>query len=158
MDLEIYERLSERQRTAIDELFINGFNRPAAYRKAYPNVQEKNARASMYILMKKSYVQLYYAERMKEFANTIKLDKMQMITGILNQIETYESMVELSLKDDITEKERDKVNRYKWLVNGADIAKYRDMLCKLIGAYEPEKIEIQEKTFKIGFTDVDIIE
>jgi len=95
---------------------------------------------------------------MKEFANTIKLDKMQMITGILNQIETYESMVELSLKDDITEKERDKVNRYKWLVNGADIAKYRDMLCKLIGAYEPEKIEIQEKTFKIGFTDVDIIE
>ena len=159
MDLEIYERLNDKQREAIDELFVNGFNRPAAYMKAYPNVQEKNARASMYILMQKSYIQVYYAERMKEFSNTIKLDKLQMITGIINQIETYESMIQLSLKDDITEKERDKVNRYKWLVNGADIAKYRDMLCKLIGAYEPEKIEVQEKTFKIGFDiDADIIE
>ena len=79
MDLEIYERLNDKQREAIDELFVNGFNRPAAYMKAYPNAQEKSARQSMYILMQKSYVQTYYAERMKEFSNTIKLDKLQMM-------------------------------------------------------------------------------
>lgn len=157
MDLEIYNRLKEAQRVAIDELFINGFNRVSAYMKAYPKAQERYARASMMALLKKQYIQVYYAERMKEFQNTIKLDKLQIVTSILNQVEQYERMVDLSLKEDITEEESDKINRFRWLVSGADIAKYRDMLCKLMGAYEPEKIEVKNKTFNIGF-DVDDIE
>ena len=54
-------------------------------------------------------------------------------------------------KDNPTEQEMDKLDRMKDIIKGADVLKAQDMVCKLIGAYEPEKIEISEKVYKIGF-------
>ena len=64
-------------------------------------------------------------------------------------------MTELSLKDSLTTREEEKLGRISELVKGSDIMKARDMICRIIGAYEPEKVEVSNTVYKVGF-DLDV--
>jgi len=143
--------INENQKHAIDELFINGFNRRKAYSVAYPDCKDANLAVGMAQIMRKDYVKEYYALRHKEWREALGMDKYQVIDGLRKQIEMFDDMVELSLKDDLTDKEVAKLGRLTELVKGSDVMRAKDMICRIIGAYEPEKIEVSNKVFKVGF-------
>ena len=143
--------IKDRQKIFVDEMFLNGFNRKQAYALAYPDCQEHNIAASVCQVMRKPLVKEYYASKYKEFQEILSIDKFQIIDGLRKQIDLYNDMVELSSRDSLTQKEEDKLGRLNDLVKGSDIMKCRDMICRIIGAYEPEVIKVENKTYKVGF-------
>tara|TARA_R110000765_G_scaffold195232_1_gene300807 strand:+ start:1167 stop:1643 length:477 start_codon:yes stop_codon:yes gene_type:complete len=147
MDREI----NESQKHAIDELFLNGFNRKKAYAVAYPNCKEVNLTVGMFQIMKKQAVKDYYQQKHKEWREALGMDKYQIIDGLRKQIELFDDMQALSLKDELTDKEIAKLKRISELVKGSDIMKAKDMICRIIGAYEPEKVIVENTTYTVGF-------
>ena len=154
--------MTDKQRMFVDEMFLNGFDRKKAYSLIFPDCKPANVPSGVCQILRKPLVKDYYNEKYKEFRELLSIDKFQIIDGLRKQIELYNDMVELSSKDSLTQKEEDKLGRLNELVKGSDIMKARDMICKIIGAYEPEVIKVETKTYKVGFdldaSDVEIIE
>lgn len=144
-------KLNDNQKSAIDHLFANGFNRQKAYLAAYPNCKPSLARSGMQQILAKDYVQAYYDIKYKEYQKIVGIDARQMVDSLKTQIEQYEDMLDLAIKPNLTAKEMELLERMKDVIKGSDIMKAKDMICKIIGAYEPERIEVTDKTFKVGF-------
>lgn len=145
------KEINANQAAAIDELFANGFNRTKAYLVAFPNCKPKYARASMQQLLAKPYIQDYYDVKYKEYQKILGVGKRQMVDSLKTQIEQYEDMLDLAMKPQLTASETEQLERMKEVIKGSDIMKAKDMICKIIGAYEPEKIEVTDKTYKVSF-------
>ena len=145
------KEINANQAAAIDELFANGFNRTKAYLVAFPNCKPKYARASMQQLLAKPYIQDYYDVKYKEYQKILGVGKRQMVDSLKTQIEQYEDMLDLAMKPKLTAAETEQLERMKEVIKGSDIMKAKDMICKIIGAYEPEKIEVTDKTYKVSF-------
>ena len=141
--------LNEDNKRVIDELFLNGFNRKKAYALVYP--ENKAPAQGMGQMMARQNVKDYYASKHKEWRESLSMDKYEVIDGLRRQIELHNDMVELALKDSLTTREEEKLARLNELVKGSDIMKAKDMICRIIGAYEPDKIEVVERTYKVGF-------
>ena len=149
--------MNDKQRMFVDEMFLNGFNRKKAYALIYPDCKEANIPSGVCQILRKPLVKEYYEKKYKEFRESLSIDKYQIIDGLRKQIELFDDMTELSLKDSLTQKEEEKLGRISELIKGSDIMKARDMICRIIGAYEPEKIEVANKVYKVGF-DLDVDE
>ena len=147
--------INDRQRMFVDELFLNGFNRVKAYSTVYPDCKGKSVAPAICQIMKKPHVKEYYNDKYKEFREILSIDKYQILDGLRRQIELFDNMTELSLKDSLTTREEEKLGRISELVKGSDIMKARDMICRIIGAYEPEKVEVSNTVYKVGF-DLDV--
>jgi hypothetical protein len=145
--------INENNKAAIDELFLNGFNRAKAYGLIYPD--NKNPSMGMGQLMQRQPAKDYYALKHKEWRESLSIDKYEIIDGLRKQIELHNDMIELASKDSLTTREQEKLSRLNELVKGSDIMKAKDMICRIIGAYEADKIEVVQKTYKVGF-DLDI--
>ena len=68
-----------------------------------------------------------------------------------NALTDSELVILLDLAIGLTDKEIAKLARISELVKGSDIMKAKDMICRIIGAYEPDKIEVVDRTYKVGF-------
>lgn len=145
------KELNEMNKKAIDALFENGFNRTKAYMSVYKQSNKAHARTSMYQILRKPKAKEYYDLKYKEFRELLDVDKHQMLDKLTAQVDMFDTMIELASKDNLTALEEEKLDRLKDLVKGADVMKAKDMICKIIGAYEPEKIEVTEKTYSVGF-------
>lgn len=144
-------KISDKNKAFINRLFINGFNRREAYMSQYQNATETYAPVSAYHVLNKPECKDYYAKKWKEFEKEFNIDKKIMCSKLVHKIDLYDEMLYIATKDNPTEEELDKLDRMKEIIKGADILKAQDMVCKMIGAYEPEKIEISEKVYRIGF-------
>lgn len=143
--------INTSQRLAIDELFANGFNRQKAYRVAYPDCKPEHARSGMQQILSKAHVQEYYDLKYNEYKKIVGTDAYQMVDSLKTQIEQYEDMLDLAVKPKLTAAEVELLERMKDVIKGSDIMKAKDMICKIIGAYEPERIEVTDKTYKVSF-------
>tara|TARA_R110002050_G_scaffold281410_2_gene428865 strand:- start:342 stop:815 length:474 start_codon:yes stop_codon:yes gene_type:complete len=146
-------KLTDQQKTAIDNLFVNGFNRKKAYLDAY-KCSDGSATMGFVQLMKKDYIKEYYLEQYENFKDLLQVGKYEIVDSLKKQIDLFDAMIDLSLKDELTEQEELKLSRLKDLVKGSDIMKARDMICRIMGVYEAEKVEVKNVTYSVGF-DVD---
>lgn len=160
------KELNDKNKAVIDRLFVNGFDRAEAWGSEYPNTQPKYIATSIYQMLSKDSAKKYYEVKHDEFKAAIKVDKHTMIDNLIRQIELFDNMLILASKDELTDLEYAKLERLKDLVKGSDIMKAKDMICKLVDAYAPVKIEVKEVTYNVGFdmsedddiTDAKIIE
>ena len=143
-------KLTDKNKAFINRLFLNGFNRQEAYQHIY-NCEEKYSTVSSYSVLQRKECKEYYATKWREFEQEFDINKKMMVSKLVHKIDIYDTMLYIATKDNPTDEELDKLERMKELIKGADVLKAQDMVCKLIGAYEPEKIEISEKVYKIGF-------
>ncbi len=143
-------KITDKNKAFINRLFINGFNRKEAYTAIY-DCKDKYNTVSSYILLKRPECKEYYAAKWQEFEQEFDINKKMIVSKLMHKINMYDEMLYIVTKDNPTEQELDKLERMKEIIKGADVLKAQDMVCKLIGAYEPEKIEISEKVYKIGF-------
>ncbi len=150
--------LNEAQRKCIDRLFTNGFNRAEAYAHAYPNSKPNTRHQSMYILLQKDSVKEYHAQKYEEFKALTDVDKHMMVDNLMTMIHRYDDMVALASKDTLTSKQEDRLERLSSVLKGADVMRAKDMVCRIIGAYEPDKIEVTNKTWNVSFDDAEDVE
>ena len=154
METAIYKRLTDRHRLVIDEYFNNGFKKKEAYLVGYPNCKPTSAYVGFTQLLYKDYVVEYYNTKYQEFKDSLSVTKIEIVSSLKKQIDLFDAMIELSLKDNMSEKEELKLSRLKDIVRGQDVMKAREMICRIMGVFEAEKVEIKSKTYSIGF-DVD---
>lgn len=154
------KELNDKNKLVIDRLFINGFDRTEAYQSQYPDSQDKYAPLSAYQMLAKPAAKEYYAIKHAEFKEIFDVDKHVMVDKLLKQVDTFDMMIALAAKDSLSSKESAKLERLTTLIKGSDIMKAKDMICKLIDAYTPIKVEIEHKTYSVGFdfSDAEIIE
>lgn len=147
--------INDAQRKCIDRLFVNGFNRQEAYGYAYPDSNPDLRGQSMYILLKRDSVKEYYDRKYEEFIALTDIDKHVMVDNLITMMRRYDDMLALASKDKLTSLEEEKLERLSSILKGSDVMKAKDMICKIIGAYEPEKIEVTNKTWRVSFDDAD---
>jgi len=136
-------KLDDKRKAFVDELFKNGFNQAKAYQKIY-NINNPNyAKSAGSRLMTYENVRKYYDHKFKEYRKKLDIDKQKMLDMLMDEINLFDEMKYLAKKDDITEEEIARLNRLAMLLKGSDINKSRDMINKMIGAYEAEKQEVK---------------
>jgi hypothetical protein len=145
------KELSDKNKAVIDRLFINGFDRIEAWQSQFPKSQEKYAGVSCYQMLERANAKEYYTVKHEEFKQSFNIDKHIMVEKLLHQVDTFDAMIALAGKDNLTDDEADKLERLSNLIKGSDIMKAKDMICKLIDAYTPTKIEVTNKTYRVGF-------
>ncbi len=153
--------LSENAKIAIDTLFTNGFDRPNAYAAGFPTSTKKSRASQMYQLLKRPTAKAYYDEKYKEFKELLGVDKTTLVASLIKQVEFFAEVMHMASEGcPIEDKLGNEIAREEWfarygrmkdVMSAAENNKAKEMIAKLIGAFEPEKIEVTEKTFKVGF-------
>jgi|TARA_R110000787_G_scaffold44476_1_gene109185 hypothetical protein len=170
--------ISDRNKEAVDILFTNGFDRGNAYGQVYPDSTPKNRPRQMYLLLRKPHVKAYYDEKYLEFRELFTVDKFTLVASLIKQVEFFNEVMEMSSEGcplDPTDETPENIQaiddwwsrygRMKDIMSASDYNTAKNMIAKLIGAFEPEKVVIETRTFKVGFdlpageiTDVKTIE
>lgn len=147
--------LNDKNKEVIDRMFVNGFNRVEAWSSVYPTTQHKYISSSVHQMLVKPHAKEYYQLKHEEYKDALSVDKYVMVEKLLNQIDMFDAMILLASKDKLTITEEEKLERLTALVKGADIMKAKDMICKLIDAYTPIKVKVENVTYNVGFEGVE---
>jgi len=144
-------KLNEKQKKFVDEIFKNGFNNGRAYQLVYgiENPNYADASASR-LLNNNENVKNYYDFCLKKHREKLNIDKQKMLDMLVDELNLFNEMKILANKEKLTSTESERFNRLSILLKASDANKTRDMVNKLIGAYEPEKQEVTHK-WKVGF-------
>lgn len=107
---------------------------------------DKNA----YKMLDNEEIKEYIKAKQTEYRKSLDIDKQKMLDMLMSEINLFNEIKALAQKDDLTEEEEFKFARLTTLLKASDINKARDMINKLIGAYEAEKQEITHKGITIN--------
>jgi len=144
------KKINTKQKLFIDTLFKNNFNQVDAYTKVYA-VSKKYAGPSATRLMSLPHVKAYYNHLMEQYRKTLDIDKQKMIDNLMRTVNMFEEMLTLASKESPTDEETSRLERLTSILKGSDANKAKDMLIKMIGAYEPEKQEIEHKGITFNY-------
>lgn len=138
---ELLDGLSDRHRFVIDEMFLNGFNASAAFRKINNTDNVHNSCVAASSMLKRPDVKIYIRLKQAEYRRNLHIDKQTLMDQLVKMIREYDVILELAAKETLTDSEKRKFARLKSVVNMRDVNKARDMLARMLGAYAPEVIE-----------------
>lgn len=100
------------------------------------------------------HVQDYLAHTRNQIEKKYNFNKESLIRDLLDIKSKYQDLYDLGAMDHLNDREQDKFDRLTTLLKGSDITRTNDQLAKLMGAYEPEKVEIKhEWTISFGEPD-----
>lgn len=148
-------KLSERRKKFVDRLFFNNFNQSEAYTYAYEieNNDNEYPKKAGSRLMTFDDVKGYYNHKLALYRKKLDIDKNKMIDKLMTINNLYDEMLFIANKDEITEEEEDRLFRLTQLLKGSDAAKAKDMIIRMIGAYEPDKLDVTQQIYTIDFND-----
>tara|TARA_R110002074_G_scaffold2181_1_gene12995 strand:+ start:140 stop:598 length:459 start_codon:yes stop_codon:yes gene_type:complete len=142
--------INDKHKAVVDEYFINGFNKIKAYESEY-EVKGTAASRGFYKMTLKEDVKDYFLSCQKDLAASIGLSKEVLVGTLSKDIESYHLFVDLANKDSLTEKEEKKFNRLKEVYSHNSKTKSLELIAKLLGLFEPEKIEVKSINYTVDF-------
>ena len=142
--------LSDKHKAVVDELIVNGFNRKAAYETVYKSKGNSSSVACFHML-RRPEVQEYLNNERAELVKSVAMDKQGVVLKLLQQIEGYDDLTVLASQESLTEKEYMRFNRLKELYSQQGALKAFEIIAKLTGLYEPEKVVVESVNYEIGF-------
>ena len=143
--------ITEKHKRFVDNIFIHNFDKVKAYMEVYPDAKLNSARAIVTKLIRQPDVKRYYESEMEYFREEVTISKEQILSGLESHSNLCDSMIALALKDELTDIEAAKLKRLNDMMKASDIIKAKDMLCKITGAYAPEKVEVENIIYKVDF-------
>lgn len=149
------QKLNKKQKAFVDRLFLNGFNQTQAYADIYNITNRDYAANAAARLMGKAWVKSYYEHKYAEYRKSLNIDKQKMIDMLMDELNLFSEMKALANKEKPTAAEESRLMRLSMLLKGSDAARTRDMINKLIGAYEPDRSEITHKMEQPLFSPLD---
>jgi len=156
--------LNDKGKRAIDALFTNGFDRPTAYAVGFPTSTRSTRASQMYQLLRRPEAALYYDSKYEEYKKLLGIDRTVLVASLIKQVEYFNEVMQMSAegcpiknptKDVQIEEDIDewwsRYGRMKDIVKASDVNAAKNMIAKLIGAFEPEKIIVEEVKYSVGF-------
>ena len=76
---------------------------------------------------------------------------LTVIMSLARDVENYEEFVTLGAEDNLTERQEKKFYRLAQIYNSNSKTKSLEVIAKLLGLFEPEKIEIKAVNYTVDF-------
>lgn len=146
--------VTNKQMAFVDDV-VKGSTAVDAYLKHYATTDIKVATNKAYLLLNQNTtVKKYYQQQLSKLEKKYDIGKDKIIKEIKAKIANYDEMWALGKKDNPTPEEVEKYKRLSSVFKQGDYNKLLDMLNKMAGNYEAEKLDItQTITLKFGNDD-----
>lgn len=142
------------QKRLLDEYYANGLKSIEAYctvkKIDVPKDRKKRMTISGIVSACKTANPDYIAKLHAKNDKLLGSMKERLIDQLENVSETYFELMRLAQQDSLTEAEEEKFKRLKSIMTTADLNKAVDILAKMTGSYEAEKVEVTN-TFKVAW-------
>jgi hypothetical protein len=147
------KKLTHRQKIWAD-MYVRSCDAGGSYMKVFSQTNKKNCDVSAYKLMNNpqyAHVQQYVKEERIKVADKYNYSKEKLIRELLDIKDKFREMIALASLTNIKKADEDKLKRLSMILKGTNMTQNNDMLAKLLGAYEAEKIDINNKVFNVTF-------
>ena len=145
-------KVKEGHKMVVDEYFTNGLRRNDAYMSVYKNVKRTNAATSFYLMLRRPEVLEYYKEVQKGMTDALGLNKKGVILSLHKDLEALDELLALACNDGcLTSDQQEKFERLTCMYNGVTKVSIMNLICKITGAFEPEKIQIESVNYTVDF-------
>jgi hypothetical protein len=132
------------------ELVIDGYlsnlTMAAAYMEVYPNSSLATARIEGWKVIHNEKMADYIEQRKAEIRDEMErkhgVTRYSLIDDQLKKKKALDEVFELARKEVLSEKEQDLLKRMSAVIRTADVNKADEILIKMLGLFEPEKLDV----------------
>ena len=150
------------------ELVIDGYlsnlTMEAAYMEVYPNSSLATARIEGWKVIHNEKMSDYIEQRKAEIRDEMErkhgVTRYSLIDDQLKKKKALDKVFELAQKEVLNEKEEELLKRMSNVIRTADVNKADEILIKMLGLFEPEKLDVTSEgeeiknVFMIGGKEV----
>ena len=136
------------------QLYVELGNASDAYRGSYdvkPDTKETTIHSKAYSLRTQYELSIRIDEIRENLKQSNKVTRDDIVQGHKKIIKAWEDLWELGEKKELTPNEQKRFYLLKEMVKGSDYNKAYSEISKLTGAYEPDKVEIKDTTYKTSW-------
>ena len=146
------KEISDKHKQVVDAYFANGLDRKLAYETQYkvPSDPYQSSR-NCHIMMQRPEVKEYFNECQKEYSLIAGISKEDLIYTLMNDLKNHEELDYLMSKRKLSEDEYMRFNRFKAIYSQAGKIALINTIAKIIGAFEPEKVQVEQVSYNVGF-------
>ena len=147
------KKLTPKQKLFIDEYIATG-DLGKSYHKIYNMENLGYCYRAAWGMMNKhqySHVQQYYQSEAERIAKKYEYGKEKLVRDLLELKKQFDEMLKLANQKDLAAEDEIRYNRLTSLLKGSDLTKINDQLSKLLGFYEPEKLDVKNTSWNISF-------
>ena len=145
-------KLTPKQRKFAEE-YVNTGNASEAYRRAY-NVSETTSLDTIKVnsskLLADTNIILTVKELQKQEAEAFQITRKEVAEGYFNMIKSWEYLMDLAAKENLTKEQKAKFYLLKEMVKGSDYRGAYDSIAKMFGLNAPDKQEIESTVNNIN--------
>jgi phage terminase small subunit len=135
-------KLTDKQERFCLEYVVDSNATQAAIRAVYSKKtsQQQSTRLLLNVLVSKKILELQNATAIKQ-----GIKREDVIKDIKEMAEIHRQLRVLTLKDKLTSEEESKFARLLMVTKGSDANKANEMLARMLGFNEPDKVDVQHK-------------
>lgn len=146
------EKISERHKMFVEEYLSNGLNGTQAYLTVYKNVKNvKTAEAAASRLLSNDKVKALLEERQAKTIKKLEITREDILRRLNSRSLLMEEIQILASKETLTEAEEERLQRLSFVIKASDANKSDEMIAKMLGFNEPDKLDVNVKDFKANF-------
>ena len=135
-----------------DEYLSNGLNGTQAYLSVYKSVKsEEGARVNASKLLTNTNVAAYLSAVQEKSAKKAEVTRDMIIERLNKRSQLVQEIQELACKDKLTSDEQSKLIRLQMVIKTSDANKSDEILNKMLGFNEPDKMDVNHKVWKADF-------
>ena len=135
------KKMQQKHKRFVDEIFTNGMNQALAYRTVFKVTNDNYSKVAACRLLKRPEVAAYYNHKMKEYRESLEIDKQKMTDLLKDTMNDFLYLKNLAKQGKLTAEQESIFARLMLVLKASDALKAADMINKLQGNYEPDKIE-----------------
>jgi hypothetical protein len=149
------EKITPFQKALLEEYYANGFDSIKAYCKVKdikaPKGRKERASIQAMVSMTRSGNPDYVAELEKKHQIRYGKTKDRLVAKLEGVADTFEELTSIALQDgELSEEDEAKFKRLKSIMTAKDYNKAVELIGKLTGSFEPEKVEVNN-SFKVDW-------
>lgn len=144
--------LYPKHKQFVDEYMKCNMVGSEAYRKVYPDTSYSNACNGAWLLLKRPDVIEYMKHLQDKLDAKYLMSVQRVLKSHIDTMERFNELYELGDKEELTNDEKERYRRLSQILKTSDYNKTLDMITKIIGGYEPERVELKSE-WTIKFND-----
>lgn len=145
-------KISERHRLFVEEYLNNGLNGTQAYLAVYKSVKnKKTAEVNASKLLSNTKVKALLEELQNKTIKKLEITREDILKRLDERSKLMKELQILASKDTLTEDESAKYLRLKEIIKMSDANKSDEMISRMLGFNEPDKIDVSIREFKADF-------
>lgn len=147
-------KLNVKHKLFVEEYLRNGLNGTQAYLTIYKSVlKEDTARAAASRLLAKGNVKAFLEEKQAKVLDKLEITREDILRRLNSRSQLMEEITLLASLDSLTEEQEKKLNRLNNLIRVSDANKSDEMIARMLGFNEPDKLDVKVTEYKATFGD-----